>query len=105
MAVRELLVLGEALQQNDTLILLDISHNPFSSNMFLWGFIGTNSRLRTVVVRHSLSDEQRRTVKIINAYRFYQSAPPLQVNDMAFINSLTSEAAHSVYFTPQDYTN
>ena len=82
---RELLVLGEALQQNDTLTNLDIKRNLFSSNaltLFVKQFIGTNSRLRTVETFHSLSDEQRLTVNSINI-RSYQSAPPLEVTDMA----------------------
>ena len=96
---RELLVLGEALQQNDTLTRLNIIKNPFSSNaltLFLKWFIGTNSRLRTVVIFHSLSDEQRRTVNSINILRSYQSAPPLEVTDLAAVYSKVIEARHSV---------
>ena len=102
---RELLVLGEALQQNDTLTELNIENNPFSSNaltLFLKQFIGTNSRLRTVVTFHSLSDEQRRTVNSINILRFYQSAPPLNVTDKAHVYSRVIEARHSVLSTPPD---
>ena len=102
---RELLVLGEALQQNDTLTILVITDNPFSSNaltLFLKQFIGTNSRLRIVVTFHSLSDEQRQTVNIINILRFYQSAPPLQVTDWAVMNSSAQEAIRSVLSTPPD---
>ena len=102
---RELLVLGEALQQNDTLTELNIENNPFSSNaltLFLKQFIGTNSRLRTVVTFHSLSDEQRRTVNSINILRFYQSAPPLNVTDKAHVYSRVIEARHSVDSTPPD---
>ena len=102
---RELLVLGEALQQNDTLTLLAIEKNPFSENaltLFLKHFIATNSRLRTVVIFHSLSDEQRRTVNSINTIRFYQSAPPLQVTDMAAVYSRGMEAERSLHSTPPD---
>ena len=96
---RELLVLGEALQQNDTLIVLDMPNNPFSSNaltLFLKGFIGTNSKLRNVVIFHSLSDEQRRIVQAINHLRFYQSAPPLQVTGGVFGKLSASDVADSV---------
>ena len=102
---RELLVLGEALQQNDTLTLLDITDNPFSANaltLFLKQFIGTNSRLRTVVTLHSLSDEQRRIVNIINTLRFYQFVPLLQVTDLAVVNSRAEEVARSVLSAPPD---
>ena len=102
---RELLVLGEALQQNDTLIELHIDNNPFSANaltFFLKQFIGTNSRLRTVVTSHSLSDEQRRTVNIINTLRSYQSAPPLKVTDLAVMYSRATEAGHSLLSAPPD---
>ena len=102
---RELLVLGEALQQNDTLTELHIEDNPFSSNaltLFLKQFIGTNSRLRAVVTFHSLSDEQRRTVNIINILRSYQSAPPLKVTDEAHVYSSAQEAARSVLSAPPD---
>ena len=102
---RELLVLGEALQQNDTLTDLNIENNPFSSNaltLFLKQFIGTNSRLGTVFTFHSLSNEQRRTVNIINIHRFYQSAPPLEVTDLAAVYSRANEAGHSVLSAPPD---
>ena len=102
---RELLVLGEALQQNDTLTVLVIADNPFSSNaltLFLKQFIGTNSRLRTVCTFHSLSDEQRRTVNSINTHRFYQSATPLNVTDKAAMYSRVTEAGHSVLSAPPD---
>ena len=102
---RELLVLGEALQQNDTLTLLVITDNPFSSNaltFFLKQFIGTNSRLRIVVTFHSLSDEQRWTVNIINILRSYQSAPPLQVTDEAYTYSRVTEAERSLHSAPPD---
>ena len=102
---RELLVLGEALQQNDTLTELHIENNPFSSNaltLFLKQFIGTNSRLRTVVTFHSLSDEQRRTVNTINILRSYQSAPPLKVTDMAVTYSRGMETVRSVDSAPPD---
>ena len=101
----ELLVLGEALQQNDTLTALDIRDNPFSANaltLFLKQFIGTNSRLCTVVTFHSLSDEQRRTVNSINTHRFYQSAPPLKVTDQAAVFSRATEAALSALSAPPD---
>ena len=99
---RELLVLGEALQQNDTLTHLDITNNPFSSNaltLFLKRFIGTNSSLCTVVISRSLSDEQRGTVNIINTLR---SGPPLQVTDMAAAYSRAKEARHSARSAPPD---
>ena len=102
---RELLVLGEALQQNDTLTELHIENNPFSANaltLFLKQFIGTNSRLRTVVTFHSLSDEQRQTVNIINILRFYQSAPPLKVTAMAAAYSRGMEEARSLLSAPPD---
>ena len=102
---RELLVLGEALQQNDTLTELNIANNPFSANvltLFLKQFIGTNSRLRTVVTFHSLSDEQRQTVNSINILRFYQSAPPLEVTDEAHVYSRGVEAARSLLSAPPD---
>ena len=102
---RELLVLGEALQQNDTLTILHIENNPFSANaltLFLKQFIGTNSRLCTVVTFHSLSDEQRRTVNIINTFRFYQSAPPLEVTDGSAVYSRAIEVARSVDSAPPD---
>ena len=99
---RELLVLREALQQNDTLTALVITDNPFSSNaltLFLKQFIGTNSRLRIVVISRSLSDEQRWTVNIINTLR---SGPPLQVTDMAAAYSRAKEARHSARSAPPD---
>ena len=102
---RALLILGEALQQNDTITELNIGFNPFSSNaltLFLKGFIGTNSSLHTVVVYHSLSDEQRRTVRIINNLRFYLSAPPLQVTDMAFTGLASAETVQSLHSVPPD---
>ena len=102
---RELLVLGMALQQNDTLTYLDIGLNPFSSNaltLFLNGLIGTNSRLRTVVVFHSLSDEQRSIIKCINILRFNQSAPPLQATGMASTDLITNEAVHALHSAPPD---
>ena len=102
---RELLVLGEALQQNDTLTELYITGNPISANaltLFLKQFIGTNSRLRTVVTLHSLSDEQRRTVNIINTLRFYRSVPSLHVTDLAVVQSRAIEARRSVDSTPPD---
>ena len=102
---RELLVLGEALQQNDTLTDLNIADNPFSANaltLFLKQFIGTNSRLCTVVTFHSLSDDQRRTVNSINILRFYQSVPPLHVTDLAVVRSRATEATHSARSAPPD---
>ena len=102
---RDLLVLGEALQQNDTLTKLEIAHNPFSSNaltLFLKRFIGTNSRLCTVTVLRSLSDEQQHTVNTINILRFYQSAPPLQVTNLAFTAMTELEAKRSVESAPPD---
>ena len=102
---RELLVLGEALQQNDTLTELVIADNPFSSNaltLFLKQFIGTNSSLCTVVISRSLSDEQRRTVNSINILRSYQSAPPLKVTDWAVMHSRAIEARHSALSAPPD---
>ena len=102
---RELLVLGEALQQNDTLTLLVITINPFSANaltLFLKQFIGTNTRLRTVVTLRSLSDEQRRTVNSINTLRFYQSVPPLKVTNLAVMHSRAIEYEHSELSAPPD---
>ena len=102
---RDLLVLGEALQQNDTFEELNISGNPFSSNaltLFLKGFIGTNSTLRTVVLFHSLSDEQRYIVDTINVFRILESAPPLQITDKAFIYLPASVAQHSMDSVPPD---
>ena len=104
----ELLLLGEALKQNDTLTELDIARNPFSTDaltLFLKRFIGfhlgeINSTLRTVVVFDSLSDEQRHIINIINRLRIRlrQSASPLhvQVIDQAFTHLTVLEAHHSV---------
>ena len=103
---RDLLVLGEALQQNDILTNLFIANNPFSSNAltsFLKGFIGTTSRLqRAVVAIHSLNDEQRRIINVINTLRFYQFVPPLQVTNEAFTSSTELQAQHSLASAPPD---
>ena len=102
----DLLILGEALQKNDTLTELNIGRNPFSSNaltLFLKGFIGTNSRLCTVdVLCHLLSDEQRHIIKKINTVRFFQFAPPLQVIPMTFGDLTAPEAVQSVFSARPD---
>ena len=102
---RELVLLGGALQQNDTLQFLNIAQNPFSSSalfQFLGGLIGTNSRLRCLVVDRPLHDVQRHTntVRIINSIRFQQSVPPLQITDMAFTKMRALEAVNSANSAP-----
>ena len=100
---RELMLLGEALQQNDTLQSLHIAKNPFSSNALSWfldGLIGTNSRLSLLVVDHPLTNAQRHTVRRINAIRLQQFVPPLKVTDMAFAIRRASEAATSIHSAP-----
>ena len=102
---RDLLFLGEALQQNDTLKKLSIGQNLFSSKAltsFLKGFIGTSSRLCTVVIHHSLSDEQLRLVESINILRSYRSAPPLKLIDQALLYLTTIGAELSVGCAPPD---
>ena len=79
---QEVMVLGDALQQNETLKFLCIPENSFSSDaltFFLKGLIGTKSRLCTLTVDHIITDEQRYIAAVINDIRFYQSAPTLQV--------------------------
>ena len=96
----ELLVLGEALQQNNTITELYVVCNPFSSNaltLFLKGFIRTKSALSSIVVFHSLNAEQKCIVATINAYRFLQSAPyPLRINHHPIIHSTEREAHRSL---------
>ena len=102
---RELILLGKALQQNDKLQSLHIEHNLFTSSalsQFLNGLIGTNSRLRLLVVDHPLTDTQRHTIGLTNYFRLQQSLPPLQVTDTAFTNIIVSEAVDSVNSAPPD---
>ena len=102
---RELILLGEALQQNDKLQFLHIDYNPFTSSalsQFLHGLIGTNSKLHRLTTNHPLTDVQRRTIGLINYIRLLQSLPPLQVTDMAFIHMTVSEANDSVKSAPPD---
>ena len=101
---RELILLGEALQQNDNLLIVNIVDNPFSSSAssrLLDGLIGTNSRLRLLSIDHPLTDVQRHTIELINYIRLQQSLPQLQVPDWAFekiglevANLLKSVPAH-----------
>ena len=102
---RELILLGEALQQNDKLHFLHIDHNPFTSSalsQFLDGLIGTNSRLCCLVVTHPLTDVQRHTIGLINYIRLQQSLPPLQVTNLALSNIRSLEAIDSVNSAPPD---
>ena len=82
---RELILLGEALQQNDALEELFIAKNPFSSStltVFRNGLIGTKSRLRINlnVGDHLPTDLQRHTTDSI---RLQQTVPPVPIYAIA----------------------
>ena len=102
---RELILLGEGLQQNDKLRFLLITDNLFTSSalsQFLDGLVGTNSRLHILTVGHPLTDVQRCMIVRINYIRLRQSLPPLKVNNEAFTNMTALEAVISVTSTPPD---
>ena len=102
---RELILLGEALQHNDKLHILQIEHNLFTSSalsQFLNGLIGTYSGLWLLNIDRPLTDVQRHTIGLINYIRLQQSLPLLQVPDMAFTHMTASEVNDSVKSAPPD---
>ena len=104
---KELRLLGNALQQNNTVTLLVIKVNPFSSNgltTFLEGFIGSNSRLCKLTV-NNLSYKQRLIVAKINATRLLnkdQFCMPLEVDSMSFAFERGTEMVATLSTVPSD---